>query len=472
MSTSSGQPFCADRVSMPLTSLVLRIVCTVPLTALPVLSTGCAGEDGTADGGVSDAGPDARSQQDTGAGTDAGAADDGGPRADGGPTPGGRIIVDPDNPAWLRYEGGGPFFLCGPGDPEDFLYRGSRNADGTRTGDQSDLIAKVAGTGANGIYFQAVRSHGGDGMPDHNPFIDSDPTQALDDDILSQWETWFTQMEDAGIVIYFFFYDDSARIWNTGDAVGAEEETFVTAIVDRFEHHDLLMWVVAEEYQERYSPARVSNIASAIRSADDNDHIIAVHKLSGLSFEELADAPAIDQFAIQYNVATAAELHDGMVTAWNNARGRYNLNMSEAAGHGAGSTARLKNWATALGGAYVMVIEWDIATTAISDLEDCGRLVRFMESTDLTRLEPHDELAFGATVYVLANPGRAYVAYASSPSGDLGLRGLDLGRYRLRWLDPADGDAVMEVVDVTATDTTWPTPASIGPEVALYVGRL
>ena len=51
----------------------------------------------------------------------------------------GQITVDPDNPQWLKYAGGGPFFLCGPGDPEDFLYRGSRNSDGTRSGDQMEL---------------------------------------------------------------------------------------------------------------------------------------------------------------------------------------------------------------------------------------------------------------------------------------------------------------------------------------------
>ena len=52
----------------------------------------------------------------------------------------GQIIVDPDNPAWLaRYAVGGdqvPFFMAGPGDPEGFLYRGSRITDGTRDGDQ------------------------------------------------------------------------------------------------------------------------------------------------------------------------------------------------------------------------------------------------------------------------------------------------------------------------------------------------
>ncbi len=442
-----------------------------------VLGSACGDDGGTDDGSVDSSTMDSRVMGD-------GAAPDGSPPADarpdadgstppdGGPPPTGQIIVDPANPAWLRYADGGPFFLCGPGDPEDFLYRGTRNADGTRTGDQSDLISKLAPTGANGIYMQIIRSHGGDGAADHNPFVDSDPAMGLSDPILEQWEGWFDEMEAAGIVVYLFIYDDSARIWNTGDDVGAEERAFLTEIVDRFEHHPLLIWVVGEEYEERYSAARVSNIAAVIREADDGDHVIGVHKLGGIDFSELADDPNVDQFAIQYNMSTPDALHSAMVTAFGDALGRYNLNMSESASHGTGRTARLNSWASAMGGAYVMVLGQDIAGTAVSDLEDCGRMVQFMEAANLTNLEPHDELAMGATQYVLASPGSEYIAYASDASGDLGLRGLDTGSYELAWLDPADGDTAAETVDVTVTDATFTTPADIGPEVVLRARRV
>lgn len=46
----------------------------------------------------------------------------------------GQIVRDPAHPAWLKLHEGGPFYLCGP--REDFLYRGTRNANGTRTGDR------------------------------------------------------------------------------------------------------------------------------------------------------------------------------------------------------------------------------------------------------------------------------------------------------------------------------------------------
>jgi len=388
----------------------------------------------------------------------------------------GQIIVNPDNPAWLvRYDATGrhkPFFLCGPGDPEGFLYRGKRRADGTRDGDQMKLIEKLAPTGANCIYLMAVRSHGGDGDRSHNPFVDNDPKRGLNKKVLDQWERWFAAMDRARIVIYFFFYDDSARIWNTGHRVDEAERRFLQGLVGRFKHHTHLIWCVAEEYQERFSAKRVSAIAAAIRKADEHRHPIAVHKLSGLSFREFADDANIDQFAIQYNVKTPAALHAGVVKAFREAKGRYSLNLSEVAQHGTGRTARLNSWAAAMGGAYVMVLRMDIAGTAKGDLEDCGRLVRFFESTDVHNMAPHDGLAAADTQYVLAKPGRSYIAYSSKRRDKLGLKTMTAGTYDLTWLDCAAGRRVEQrQVKVAAGEQAWPAPAGIGKEVALYARR-
>jgi len=382
----------------------------------------------------------------------------------------GPIIGDDSRPQWLKYKDGRPFFMCGAGDPEDFLYRGRRNLDGTRSGDQLALINKLKGTGANGIYFQAIRSHGGDGAADHNPFIDSDPARGLDGRILDQWEAWFKALQAGGVALYFFLYDDGARVWDTGNSVGAEERAFVQGIVNRFKHHNLLIWVVAEEYQEAYSPTRVRNIAAAIRAADDRGHVIAVHKLHGLDFSEFADDPYIKQFAIQYNRRTPRALHNGIVEAWRKAAGRYSLNMSEAANHGTGVTARKKNWAVAMGGAYVMVLGMDIASTDPADLRDCGRLVGFMESTNFNAMAPHDELRYQGTEYVLARPGHSYIAYASRLSGSIGLRSMTPGTYDFLWFDPASGGSVRSAgVKVAAGQQAWVKPASIGSEVVVHI---
>ena len=394
----------------------------------------------------------------------------------------GQIVPDPTNKAWMVYQGGGPFFMCGPGDPEGLLFRGQRNADGTRDGDQDALIESLIESGANSVYVMAVRSHGGDARKDtadladpkyENPFIDGDPTLGLDEDILAQWDRWFTRLDGAGIATVLFIYDDSASVWETGDVVGPEERAFLRGLVDRFEHHTHLIWCVAEEYEERFTAQRVSAIAAEIRRADDHRHPIAVHKLHGLAFDELADDPNIDQFAIQYNVDTAEELHAGVVQAWRRAAGRYNLNMAEVAQHGTGREARLRSWAAAMGGAYVMILGMDIANTARADLIDCGRLVRFFEGTDVHRMAPHDELAAGDTQYVLANSGASYIAYASQRQGAMALRSLPCGAYDMTWLDIATGTTVQQTRQTLAGDTpSLMAPAGFGGEVAVYLRRV
>ena len=383
----------------------------------------------------------------------------------------GQIVVDPENPRWLVRSGTEqPVFICGPGDPEGFLYRGALQPDGTRSGDQNALIERLRGTGANCIYMQIVRSHGGDGEATHNPFVNHNPSLGLNDAVLEQWETWFDAMDALGVVIFLFFYDDSSVIW-TGNSVSAAEAAFIQGIVNRFEHHRNLIWCVAEEYSEGMSSTRASNVAATIRAADDHEHVIAVHQLNGLAFD-FANDPNIDQFAMQYNATTAQALHDGMVSAWNTAAGRYQLNMSESSGFGGGADSRLKSWACAMGGAYVMIYQMDIESTPESDLLDCGRLARFFENTGVNRLAPDDELAFGATRWVLANPGAEYVAYASARSGDLGLRSLPAGEYDFQWLDCATGLEVTQAsIAVSAGDRTFPTPGGLGAEVAVSVRR-
>jgi len=378
-------------------------------------------------------------------------------------------VVEPAKKA----DAGNSFFLCGPGDPEGFLYRGTLRSDGTRDGDQMQLIEKLAPAGANCIYLIAVRSHGGDGDATQNPFVDHDPAKGVNAKVLDQWEQWFTRMDRRGIVAYLFLYDDDALVWDTGDEVGGPEREFIQTLVNRFEHHEHLVWCVAEEYAEKLSAERVRRIAALIRAEDDNRHPIAVHKNHGLDFSEFADDPSIDQFAIQYNVKTAEELHAGVVRARREAKGRYDLNLSEAADWGTGAESRRKCWACAMGGASVMVLGMDIASTADSDLRDCGNVVRFFQRVPLQGLEPHDELADGATTFVLAEPGERYVAYSWAPDGRIGLKQMPAGRYSFEWFDCVKGTFVSQAsVRVGPGNQLWSRPAGIGDELAVHIRRV
>lgn len=384
----------------------------------------------------------------------------------------GQIVVDADHPAWFKYAEGGPFYLCGPGDPEGFLYLGTRNPDGTRTGNQMTLISKMAGTGANCIYLIAVRSHGGDGDASQNPYVDSDLAKGLDNDILNQWENWFTAMDNSGIVIFFFFYDDSAKPFGKELPVGGqlkpEEAAFIDGMVIRFKHHKHLIWCVAEEYAEALSSAHASRIAQRIKSTDDRQHPVAIHQNHGTSFNFNGESN-FDQFAVQWNVATAAELHAGALAAWNNTGGLVNINLSEFADPGTGMELQRKLWAIATGGAYAMVLGMDIESTDLADLQTCGRLVRFMEATRFNETVPRDDLAAAGTGYVLANPGRVYIAYGESASA-LGVQMLP-GNYEASWYDPASGAWITGGRrPVTAAGVQQFTkPAGIGQDVALYL---
>jgi hypothetical protein len=396
----------------------------------------------------------------------------------------GQVIVVPGNAGALaRHQPGGdpaPFFMAGPGAPEDFLYRGTRNANGTRNGDQQAIIDKLLASGANCLYLQAVRSHGGDGSASHNPFVDpANPSSGPDAEILDQWEGWFTQLDQANVVVYLFLYDDSAAPFGSRSAIGSTERAFVEGLVDRFEHHANLIWNVAEEYSEANTAQNASDLAAIIRAADDHDHIIGVHHRIGTTFDFPAD-PAIDQFAMQWSSgADAATTHGDVVTAvramLGNPGGRYHVNLAELHDHYAPlapdrTHTRRVSWAVAMGGAHVMVHHMNVIDTPPEILADHGRLVSFFEQADAGDMEPNDELAFGDTQYLLADPTRhRYVAYASAAAGDLGVQGLPAGRYELLWFDAVTGaSATGEEIVASAGDHGFARPPGIGNELALF----
>jgi len=395
--------------------------------------------------------------------------------------PAGQIIVDPESPVWLKRNGQGSYFMVGAGDPEDFLYRGTKNPDGTRNGDQMAFIAQLAASGVNAIYFEIVRSHG-DGGSDHDPWIvHEDPSSGLNDAILDQWDVWFDALEAANITLYFFFYDDSCCVPFGGRTrtVGPDEIAFFQAIVDRFEHHPNLIWLVVEEYQEGNSIPVVEALADAIRVADDFDHVIGVHQLNSNDFRFPED-PSLDHFAMQSNsIGTPDEIHDFVVGGWNFALGRYNMAMAEAKFHYDRNApdrtyTRQFSWAAAMGGAYVAVLGFE---PGMPDeiLADHGRMADFFETVELTELEPRDELARAETDYVLAaDSGRRFVLYARNlTAGErVGLAEVEPGLYHLRWLDVVDGTSVeQQNVGLGGTPQLLP-PAGIGGELALSVSPL
>jgi CubicO group peptidase (beta-lactamase class C family) len=363
----------------------------------------------------------------------------------------GQVIIDPNNRSRMVYNRDAdrdgrpdPCILCGPGGPEGFLY-----GDVSRGDTPDTILDKIAEHGGNCLYLIAVRSHGGDGEPAHNPFIGHDPAKGLDPKVLDRWEQWFRRMEQHGVVIYFFFYDDGVKLWK-GDDVGPAERAFVRGIVDRFEHHPNLIWCIAEEYDEALSKQRARKLAAEVRAADDHDHVIAVHQRRGVQFD-FPDDENIDQFAMQIGSTGAAAVHADCLKAQDLARGRYHVFMSECHPYhsevlekGDRDEIRRVNWAAATAGCPVMHLgtwetEKERRTPTAEMLQDYRRQYRFLASVPgVNDLAPMDGIVRSGQAWVLGRRGH-YVAYL--PAGGrvtLDLSGAD-GRLGVSWYNPRDG---------------------------------
>ncbi|MCA9039420.1 MAG: hypothetical protein KDA65_03635 [Planctomycetaceae bacterium] len=399
----------------------------------------------------------------------------------------GQIIRDPEHSQWLMRKDGKHLFICGPGDPENFLYLGNRRPDGTRDGNQHELIQKLVQYGGNCIYLQTIRGYdkngdgrkdgGGDGAANENPFIDGDFRKGANPVVLDQWEDWFTEMDEAGILIYLFIYDDGDAPWPYRPGqVDPGERKYVETIVNRFKHHRNLIWIVGEEHDDI---DYVNDIARIISEADEYDHLLGNHHNSSEEFKTWRDDSVMNHHALQCARKTN-EVH---------ATALYARSAGEAAsksGHGFMTIysettdsegndlddVRRYNWNIAMAGVMPMRLGMKIFDTPEEVLQSCRILQEFFESTDFYTMANHDELAFEDTKYVLADPGRSYIAYAENSSNKIGLQELSAGEYELTWLDCVTGQTVTQKnVKVSSGNNSWKVPKNIGSQVALWIRK-
>jgi hypothetical protein len=351
----------------------------------------------------------------------------------------GQVMVSPDNPAWFVYNrddnGDGkldPYFMCGAGGPEGFLYGDISNGFS-----QTDVINYLKQHGGNAIYIMAVRSHGGDGGATQNPWIGNNPANGLDQNVLNQWESWFDALEAAGIVIFFLFYDDGVGY------IGGS--AFITGIVNKFEHHKNLIWCIAEEYSEGLSASQVTSIAGVIRAADDYDHPVANHQLSGLSFNH---AGTLNQFAYQISSSSVSSVHQNALTAWNNAAGRYNACSAEEhfTDNATVSDANLRKsiWANAVAGNYFMQLGcWETKkmrhTPPAAQLNYMRYLYTFMESIgDLAEMAPSDSRVVSGSAWALGKTGHYILYLPAGGNVTVNLSGAS-GSLAAEWYNPGTG---------------------------------
>lgn len=411
----------------------------------------------------------------------------------------GQVIVAGSNPGYLKYNGGGPIFLCGPDNPETFLFLGDLNPDGTRSnGQQQQVINRIVKSGANAFHFQMTRMRRcnikDEGDDTHCPFVNFDPNRPLNEAVLDQWNDWISQLEKAGVIIHLEFYNDATDVEMMGwklDEKGnlhPDERRFFEGIVKRFKHHKNIIWGI-EESLNKLPRARTPHFMklSELIAQVDNYHHPIVHSFvtpdtSERDFHE--DKVMSDEYIKDANIRLVTWLHvlphGNDYEAQHQAYLKYSRIDSDRFIVMKNETerfprtvpqSRIYQWSCAMTGMHALEAGHDVLRRQRLLSAD-GLIAKFMEQTDFYRMTSQDDLAAGSTRWVLANPGNSYIAYTYDYSGPMGLKSMTAGTYDLKWFDTVHGNMVTQTgVAVSSGDVTWVKPDSIGNEVVLYIKR-
>jgi len=411
----------------------------------------------------------------------------------------GQIIVAGSNPGYLKYNGGGPAFLCGPDNPETFLFLGDLNPDGTRSnGQQQQVIDRLIKSGANAFHFQLTRLRRcnikDEGDDTHSPFVNFDPSRPLNEAILDQWDGWISQLEKAGVIIHLEFYNDATDVEMMGwklDENGnlhPDEKRFFEGIVKRFKHHKNIIWGI-EESVNKLPRARLPHFMklSELIAKTDNHHHPIMHSFVTPDTSE-RDIGKDYVFPADFNTDPHTHLvtwlhvlpneddymaqHEAYLKWSRVGCDRFIVVKNETERFPRNQTqSRIYQWSCAMTGMHALEAGHDVIKRQ-NLLSADGLIARFMEQTDFHTMKPTDTLASGCTKWVLANPPGSYIAYTYDCSGPMGIKDMTAGIYDLMWFDTVDGKVVSQSgVSVSQEDATWPKPASMGDEIALYIHR-
>jgi hypothetical protein len=300
--------------------------------------------------------------------------------------------------------------------------------------------------------------------------------------------------------VHFEFYNDATDVEKMGwklDANGAlhpDEQRFFAGIVERFKHHKNLLWGIEESCNKvpRERTVHFKKLGELIARTDNFHHpivqsFVVPNDPEGDAFTGMAST---DDYAGDPNIRVVTWLHllphEGDLEAQHAEFLRYGqreagrfVAMKNETYYKAyvqrRPTSRQYVWAAAMAGLHTLEAQHKAdRANHVHLLQDDGRLRAFMEETDFYRMQPHDELAAGATKWVLANPGESYIAYTYAAGTDnMGVKGLAPGAYELLWFDAITGERqVQKNVMVKTESATWTKPPFMNNEVALFVRRV
>ncbi|MEM1304942.1 MAG: hypothetical protein AAGG46_08595, partial [Planctomycetota bacterium] len=417
--------------------------------------------------------------------------------------PGQIIVADSgpgSGPGYLKYNGGGPAFLSGPDNPEDFFFRGDEQPDGTRVGGgQEAMIERIAKSGANAFHCQMTRmrvcNFKDEGDDTHTPFIDHDPAKGLNPAVLDQWDTWIGMMEERGIMLHFEFYNDATDVEMIGwklDAYGnlhPDEKNWIEGIVNRFKHRKNILWGI-EESVNKLPGNRTTHfrkIGELIAATDEFNHPIVQSFVvpddpDGDFYE---GGVMSDVYRGDPNIRVVTWLHivphkrdyEAQHREYLKYReldgGRFVVMKNETFNHPRkGRPSRIYMWSCAMTGIHTLEAYHNAEKSDDATLRQGGIISEFMEKTDFYRMAPRDELAAGETKWVLADEGSSYIAYSYACNKKLGVQGVPAGAYDLLWVDTETGDMIKQPgIEHLGGDAAWTKPEGIGLEVAVYARR-
>ncbi len=375
---------------------------------------------------------------------------------------------------WFEYaDSGDPYFMAGSGGPEGYLYYSDSR--------KQSIVDQLIANDVRAIYIHAVRSDGGDGGSDQNPFRDkSNPGSGVDPAVLGNWDRYLSQLDDAGIVTWFHLYDDGARPYGACNPdLPQGEKDFVKALVERFRDYQHLVWLPTEEHiikacgNNSVDVEKAKSLAAEIRKYDAV-HPVGVHHNNGQSNQYLGNTD-IDVFSQQI-CQNGEDSVDGLHEAGEWGEDVYVMAEchpwhKDLLDDGDRTTLRQGFWASVMAGGYVLFYDaWESTDPSQDMLADLGRINAFMDTTRFAETEPADQLAAGGTRWVLANESNdLYILYSNTGPSDLGVQGITAGSYQLSWFNPVDGNRVAQTVDVGGGIATFPVPGGMGAEVALYL---
>ncbi len=348
---------------------------------------------------------------------------------------------------------------------------------------------------------------------------------------MTEWYNDIKELDAAGITIFLFLADDEVDRYEPGNTrFGAvpptsnpstkttmygREAVNITALVNKFKALTNLVWVVAEEYTEEYTTARVSDIARHIR-ARDPAHPVGVHQLSGSwdltsaspNFAFPTD-PYVDVQMLQLNDASTGKTAQSVNTpdevftytksAVDLAAKRYAVVLSEISSwdkkrlddSGGRTNLRRSMWQAMMAGAAGRLIlgtfedrnknriytDDPLWVPTRDELQDWGRVTRFLNGiTSFRSYLPETGAGWksGATKRLMRrsdNSGFLLYSEACTTGASLGmLTGLTKSRpYSVKWHDAVDGTIVNKSFTAGGPGVTLVSPAGIAVDCLVWI---